>query len=247
MDCAGLTCRIAAIAVIMLGGCGKPCAKTESAQKQDAPPITIAVAPAVNQSGSMDFDPERFGDLMASELARFEGVSVVPVSRVLSALSVENRRQVESPAHALEICDRLGADAILVFAVTEYDAYDPPSIGITGQLYGKWPGQSCPTLDAVAHSRRTSFASEERGAASVRGLLAQSQRVFDASGHEESAGIEAYGRQRDAEKSPFGWRKHMVSQQHFMRYCCHETIRALLSIGQNPEHVGGNPREERTP
>jgi len=51
--------------------------------------LTIAVAPALNQSGSADFDPSRFADLMASELDNATGISVIPVSRVLAALAAE--------------------------------------------------------------------------------------------------------------------------------------------------------------
>ncbi len=94
---------------------------------------TIAVAPALNLSGSGDFDPSRFADLMASELSHADGISVIPVSRVLAFLPGAGAATVETPGQALELVKRLGADAILVFAVVEYDPYDPPSIGITAQ------------------------------------------------------------------------------------------------------------------
>ena len=117
----------------MLGGCSPP-KRVEPALvvKPELGPMTIAVAPALNLSGTTDFDPERFADLMASELSYFEGISVVPVSRVLSVLAAQGAEGVESPTHALELVRLLGADAILVFAVTEYGPYDPPSIGISG-------------------------------------------------------------------------------------------------------------------
>ena len=93
--------------------------------------MTIAVAPALNLSGAADFDPSRFADLMASELSYADGISVIPVSRVLGVLAAQELEKVESQAHAHELVRLLGADAILVFAVTEYDPYDPPSIAIS--------------------------------------------------------------------------------------------------------------------
>ncbi|UCC29347.1 MAG: hypothetical protein JSU86_14240 [Phycisphaerales bacterium] len=201
-------------------------------------PITIAVAPALNLSGSTDFDPDRFADLMASELSYAEGVSVIPVSRVLGVLAAQGRGEVESASHALEVAALLGADAILVFAVAEYDPYDPPSIGISAQLYGARPRSRDGALDPVALSRQASLAASEAPASPQR-LLAQAQRVFDASHESVAAGIREFAAARGAEDSPYGWRKYVVSQQHFIRYCCHATIRALLNAQGESVLVGG--------
>ncbi|MCH8146794.1 MAG: hypothetical protein IH987_02235 [Planctomycetes bacterium] len=125
-------------------------------------PMTVAVAPALNLSGAADFDPDRFADLMASELSYVEGVTVVPVSRVLAMLTAQGHVTVTSPEHAWELVKQLGSDAILVFAVTEYDPYDPPSIGISAQLYGRRPGTGGGSVDPVALSRQASLASSAR-------------------------------------------------------------------------------------
>ena len=190
--------------------------------------MTIAVAPAKNLSGSTDFDPSRFADLMAGALGHAEGILVIPVSRVLGALASQGRETVESPAHALELAGILGADAILVFAVTEYDPYDPPSVGIAAQLYGARPRTGGRALDPVAVSRQAALtASPERRAS--RGLLAQTQRVFNASHDNVVEEIKRFARRRDANRSAYGWRKYVVSQRDYIRYCCHATLRALLS------------------
>lgn len=190
--------------------------------------MTIAVAPALNLSGSADFDSNRFADLMASELSYAESVSVIPVSRVLGVLAAQGLSRVESPSRALELVGLLGADAILVFAVTEYDPYDPPSIGISAQLYGTRPGPGNSSLDPVALSRQAGLAASDASVSPQR-LLAQTQRVFDAS-HESVVGdVRKFARLRGADDGPYGWRKYVVSQQHYMRYCCHATIEALLN------------------
>lgn len=175
---------------------------------------TVAVAPAVNQSGSTDFDPNRFADQMASELGFADRITVVPVSRVLAAMAVQGKDHVTSRDQALELAELVGADAILVFAVTEYDAFDPPRIGITAQLYGvmPWHGLSEPPEGY------------EKGR-----LLAQTQRVFSGANADVVEEIKAYAALRDADQSPYGWRRYVVAQQGFMRFCCHATIRSLLS------------------
>lgn len=186
---------------------------------------TVAVAPAVNQSGSTDFDPNRFADQMASELGFADRITVIPVSRVLAAMAVQGKDQVTSRQQALELAELVGADAILVFAVTEYDAFDPPRIGITAQLYGVMPW----------HGLGDTPDGDEKGR-----LLAQTQRVFSGANADVVDEIKAYAVQRDADDSPYGWRRYVVAQQWFMRFCCHATIRSLLSGDRSVVVARGN-------
>ena len=226
----------------MLGGCGSP-KRVEPALvvRPELGPMTIAVAPALNLSGTTDFDPDRFADLMASELSYFEGISVVPVSRVLSVLAAQGAEGVESPTHALELVRLLGADAILVFAVTEYDPYDPPSIGISAQLYGARPGPGLRTIDPVALSREACLATAAPSASATRRLLAQTQRVFDAAHAAVVADVREFAKDRSADDSAFGWRRYLVSQQDYIRFCCQATIRdLLLSRGREPVLAAAN-------
>ena len=195
--------------------------------------LVIAVAPALNLSGAADFDPSQFADLMASELGYAEGVAVVPVSRVLSVLAAQGVDGVESPQHALELVRLLGAYAILVFAVTEYDPYDPPTIGVSAQLYGTGSGSGVGAVDPVALSRQAGSATA--GAFPPgRPILAQTQRVFDASHASVAQEVRKFARDRSADDSPYGWRKYVVSQRDYIRFCCHATIRDLLSGRDDP-------------
>lgn len=201
--------------------------------------LAIGVGPAINLSGSTEFEPARFADVMASELTFAEGVSVIPVSRVLAALAAEGHTEVTSPEHAKALCGVLGADAILVFAVTEYEPYDPPRIGISAQLFGCRSGQGVGAVDPDALARQAR--GEEAGARAPRRALAQSQRVFDAGHGAVSEDIQRFASQREADGSPFGWRKYVVSQQAFMRYCCHRTIQDLLNHPLPGVREGENP------
>ena len=215
--------------LLIVAGCGHHTKRIERAHVANPylGSMTIAVAPALNLSGSADFDPDRFADLMASELSYAEGISVIPVSRVLVVLSAQGRDGVESPVHAHELTGLLGADAILVFAVTEYDPYAPPNIGISAQLFGTRPGSRNGEVDPAALSRQATLTASGSQAARKR-LLGQTQGVFDASHDAVVRDVEMFARSRGGDASPYGWRKYVVSQQHFIRYCCYATIRALL-------------------
>lgn len=203
------------LCIAPLPGCSRPRrAQPLSIANPFLGTATVAVAPAVNVSGSTDFDPNRFADQMASELGFADRITVIPVSRVLGAMAVQGKDQVTSRGQALELAELVGADAIMVFAVTEYDAFDPPRIGITAQLFGAmpWHGLGEPPSDATEGQ-----------------LLAQTQRVFSGANADVVEEIKGFAAQRDADESPYGWRRYVVSQQHFMRFCCHATIRSLLS------------------
>ena len=226
--------RVLLAGTVWIGGCHRGSRiEPVSIANSRLGPMTIAVAPALNLSGSMDFDPDRFADLMASELSYADGIAVIPVSRVLGVLAVQGLDRVESPGHAWELAKLLGADAILVFAVTEYDPYDPPSIGISAQLYGARPRAGSGALDPVALSRQAGLASARQPGRPDR-LLAQVHRVFDASHDSVVADVRRFARRRRADESPYGWRQYVVSQRYYIRYCCHAMIRTLLTGENDP-------------
>lgn len=229
------------MAAALLGGCSERVAGPSLIANRRFGPMTVAVAPAINLSGSADFDPDRFADAMAGELTHVEGIDVIPVSRVLAALHAQGESGVGSAQQAWQLRDGLGADAILVFAVTEYDPYDPPSIGITAQLYGQPRDAAGSGLDAVAAARRVSDDSPSPGGRG-REPLAAAQRTFDA-GHEDVRGaIQAYARSRGADDNPFGWRKTVVSQREYIRFCCHETLKALMGSTTGVADAAGAER-----
>lgn len=220
--------------MLFAAGCGGPKQPVEKlvVSNPTLGAVSIAVAPALNQSGSTEFDASRVADLMAGELMHAERVTVVPVSRVLAVLASQGTDRVNSPAHATEVAGRVGADAILVFAVTEYDPYDPPSVSISAQLY-------------AANPRPAYGAPDEEGGESKKPaggrMLAQTQARFDATHADVVADIKEYARRRGADESPYGWRRFVVSQQDFIRYCCHATIRGLLN-GQGWQVAAGEGR-----
>ena len=193
-------------------------------------PLTLAVAPALNHSGSEDFDPVRVADLMASELTHFPGVKVIPVSRTLAQLASEGKARVESPAHALQVLDRLGADGMVVFAVTEYDPYWPPVVGISAQIFGHGPLGGT-AFDPVSSSRQSSPVESRVG----KLPRAECQRIFNGREKQVEYEIRDFARERDAEDSPHGWRKFLATQEDFLRFCCHSVLGEL--IRQEVTHV----------
>jgi hypothetical protein len=194
--------------------------------------MRIAVAPALNFSGSPEFDPAVVADIMASELSHVDGFEVVPVSRVLAVLARQNEAGIVSPAHASEVREVLGADAILVFAITEYDPYEMPVVGIAAQLYGTSSSERIAGFDPVLVSRSATTPAM-RSVEAADEPLAQATRVYNASHEPTIDEVKAFARLRLADASPLGWRKYTASQQLYLRFCCHATIKELVRCGVN--------------
>lgn len=218
------------LSLLASGGCGPKQVAPVRIANAYLGPLTVAVAPALNFSGSTDFDRNVVADIMASELGSVVGVEVIPVSRVLAVLDEQGRDEIASPAHAEEVVNRLGADAILVFAVTEYEPYHPPIVGIAAQLYGVRRVGETGGVDPVRLSREAGPTAAE-AASRAFGPLAQAEQVFDAAHGFTEEDVEEFARQRDATDSPFGWRLYLQSQRHFMRYCCQRTLRSMFGGG----------------
>ncbi len=198
--------------------------------------MTLAVAPALNHSGASDFDSIRAAEIMTSELGQFDGVTTISVTRVLAQLDEQGTTRIESPSEALEIAERLGADGIIVFAVTEYDPYDPPVIGIAAQIYGY--GSDAPWFDPVGTSRQASPPQIRTGSPKPR---VEYQRTIDARSDQVVKGIKAFAKRRNAEDSPYGWRKYLATQEDYLRFCSFTVLCELFR--QEVTHVA--PAHER--
>lgn len=216
---------MAAVTLACLGvwGC------TSRGQRKDyelvsfAPVTTVAVAPALNFSGSLNFDPVRVADFMASELSTVPGIGVIGVNRVLAVLAEQKLTQIQSPEHAVEVCQRLGADRIIVFAITEFDPYTPV-VGIAAQVYGRKSASA--SLDAVAASRAARPFPVSRGQANQ--LLAQVQRTFNGVHESVQHELRDYAAGRGEQDSPYRWRRYLVSQELYFRFCAFAIARELM-------------------
>jgi hypothetical protein len=186
----------------------------------------FAVAPILNFSGEFALDPVKAADLLASELSYVDGISVLPVSRVVAYLATQGKQQIESPAHALAVAEAVGADAILVVGITEYDPYTPV-VGLALQMYTV-PGRSMPPpFDPVLASRQPQpiTVTEMAEVLSPRG---QVQRVYDASHDDVVKAVRRYGKGRSEGENPYEWRQYLKVQTLFLRFCWHDAVKRLM-------------------
>jgi len=242
----GKTKRLLCLALLSLAlgdsGCSEGRVKTTEIPGPYDRPTLIAVAPALNFSGSSDFDPVQVADLFTSELTMVEGIGVVGVNRVMAVLSRQGLKEVGSPGHALEICETAGCDGIVVIAITEYDPYTPV-VGMAAQLYMNRLGGMWGRLDPVAVSRRATPFPVEESQDSPHRPRAQVQCVFNTAHNATAERVRLYAEDRGAEQSALGWRKYLESQRLFLRYCCWEVVGEMMGQEYHRMMAGATDRE----
>ncbi|HUN80516.1 MAG TPA: hypothetical protein VMV81_03310 [Phycisphaerae bacterium] len=186
-----------------------------------APNMTFAVAPVLNFSGEGHFDSLRATDLLASELTYVNGVNVLPVSRVAAYLAAQGKTQIESAAHALAVADAVGADAIWVAGITEYDPYTPV-VGLAIQVY---------VVPHAATSGLDPFLAERLAQPmSIKTLTDASlprdqiQMVYNGTHANVADAVKRFAGPRKENDSPLGWREYLKVQTLFLRFCWHDAI-----------------------
>lgn len=196
----GLWIVVFAAAWIAGGGCEAPPKPygTESSLRLVAPVRQVwAIAPAVNLSGQRDVDPLLQADYVYEQLQQIDGVTIVPVNRVVEVYAGMKIDGVKSPEQAAQVCHLLHCDALIVPTITAYDPYNPPKLGAALQLFQATP--------------------EGNGdAGKPAAVFFQAVGMFDAANGSVRARVLSYAAGRNDPKSPLGPREYLENMQ---RYC----------------------------
>lgn len=99
----------------------------------------VAVAPFFNLSTEPTLDGRQVAIAYYNELQEIPGFEVIPVGVVERAMTI-HRISLNSAEDARRLAQVLGADAVVVGAVTEYSPYYPPRCGLQVEWYAANPG-----------------------------------------------------------------------------------------------------------
>lgn len=116
---------------------------------------TVAVAPFLNLSAERSVDGRQFALAYQAELQKIPGYQVIPVG-VTEQTIFDLGLDLSGPSDAVKLAKALGADAIVIGAVTDYNPYYPPRIGLQVSWYAPeavqfLPGiPTEPSLDGVS-------------------------------------------------------------------------------------------------
>ena len=126
--------QVLVLVAVMLPGC-----ELTTYQQPVASPYASrqvwAVAPLRNESGSQSLDSYRLADHLTEQLQAVQGIDVLPVNRVLSAMASMNLDAVTTRQDAIALRQVLGVDGLVVGSVTAFGPYDPLKLGLALDLY----------------------------------------------------------------------------------------------------------------
>ncbi len=98
----------------------------------------IAVVPFFNLSPEPSADGHRFADAYFAELQKVPGFQVLPVG-VAEAAIQDLQLDLQNPEDAMKLGQILGVDAVVVGAITDYNPYYPPRVGLQVSWYSAHP------------------------------------------------------------------------------------------------------------
>ncbi len=215
---------------LMAGGCYEKRIPKTTLTNPYGRQMTIAIAPVLNYSGNPDLDPVKVTDILYSEMQQVDGFSVVPVNRMLAQMVRDNIVMIETPQQALKLASALGADAIVVAAITEYNPFYPPIVGIAAQIYGLEQEAAGPTMkiDPVAMERQATPLKVSVDIAPQFWPKNQVQRIYNSRDKAMAHLVEEFAEDRGTAGSPYKWEVYLRSQEYYLRFVSFKLIEELL-------------------
>jgi hypothetical protein len=228
--------RAAILLFLLAGSCGVESWKYKSYPPNPFPDVrTVAVLPV--QNGTLDgrFDGFEFGNILASELVKFDGFRVLRPVDFKKAM--EAGEKITSLDDVLRVARKMKADALLVLQITDYDPYDPPRVAVSAQLLRA----QARTLSSGDIDRIVQSASWRPGPLALTRekaghLVAAFETVYDA--HEERIRKEliAYAQAQEGSDSPFAPdREFMAVQARYLQFVSNQVINRLFEMSAPEE------------
>ncbi len=190
---------------------------------------TYAVAPVVNLSGSRDFDTLKVSDILFGELTQVRQLQVLPVNKTLATMQRMGIASIKSAAEAQRVADAMGADAIVIAAVTAYDPYNPPTIGMTWQLYTAHELGAAPEPQAhTLNGQNLPVEGGELRADAGPQPVCQISAIFPATNQTVLIELNNFAKGRSDYESALQDRRYLVDIEYYTRFVCHAMTRRLL-------------------
>lgn len=176
---------------------------------------TVAILPFFDETGRSSFDGDELGNILASELVKSSGV------RVLRPSQLRAGDKIATIADAVRVARRVGADLVIACAVTDYDPYDPPRVGIHLQVLRAEPRTlSTKDLDVLLQSaswKKGPLTMTRDGAGHA---LKAFEEVYDARDAATRQLVAAYGQKTSTRESDF-----YAVQSRWMQFVSNQILR----------------------
>lgn len=186
-----------------------------------------AVAPAINLSGQEQVNPILQADLLYEQLQQVNGITVIPVNRVIEVYASLQIQKVQSEDQAALVCNLLGCDGLIVPTVTIYDPYNPPKFGAALHLFtpsGNFARPASVDVRALARSMTPGTNESIPHPAKFR----QAVGMFDAANGSVRSALKDYADGRHDPVGPLGHKEYLVSMDRFVGFAYLTLIEELV-------------------
>lgn len=119
----------------------------------------VAVVPFFNLSEEPAADGHRFAEAYFAELQKVPGFQVLPVG-VAEAAIQDLQLDLQNPEDAIKLGQALGVDAVVVGAITDYNPYYPPRVGLQVSWYSAHPWEFSPGVPTEPVAREAILKAE---------------------------------------------------------------------------------------
>jgi len=243
-----LSGRVVLVAAFLVLGASGGCSFFSGEKKEKPPSLefslespystvrTLAVAPAINLSPSRDFDGLKVSDTLYEEMQQVRDLNVLPLNKTLVAMRRLGMRDISDPKAAQKLAEALGADGLVIPAVTAYDPYDPPTVGMILQLYT--PASDPLKNDAdgplsrpeTLHSNPANPTVVAEAAGGPAQPVSQVSAVFNGGNQTVIAELKVFADGRAPYDSALRERTFLLDTDEYMRFVCHAMVRRLMDV-----------------
>lgn len=188
---------------------------------------TVGVAPFFNRSTALWLSGREVAVAFYTELQQVGGLTVVPVGVVETAMR-RHRIELTDAQQAVELARVLELDALVVGAITHFDPYRPPQLGLSVRVYGRGPRAPAAEASLERLSRSPAAASRPAALDGPSPRIAV-DRLFDAGRPDVVAAIQHYAQVRAGDQRVDGWQSYLDRSDDFIRFCCYQIVRTHLA------------------
>ncbi|MEN1704495.1 MAG: hypothetical protein AAGJ54_03140 [Planctomycetota bacterium] len=190
-----------------------------------------AVVPLINESGTTILESDAISDAVVRAAQQIEGIRCLPLNRTLAEMRGLGMLSVSSPEEASALAARLGVNGLIVGTISDYNSYEPPTLGLslvleTGESFVEPGGLS---LDGLRGGVSATSAGETGATARfAERPVASMSAVFDGRNHATQMEIRRYARGRHEAGSARGWQTYLSSMPLFTEFAAHAAVSRLL-------------------
>lgn len=212
-------------------------------------PITVAIAPPINESGFSQVDVLRVSDALVNQVQEVPGLMALPTNRTLRAMESLEMPEVSTPSDARNLARALGADVIIVASITAWEPYEPFEIGfnaavfaVTERALASAPNVLDPrTIRSASNAGQMVYASETEGPDAIASVH------LNAADAQVQALTARFAEGRHDPRSAMGSVRYLKAMRYYTQFAAYHLVDLLLAaerqrIGQRTSFAGVDVR-----